>query len=359
MNKIKPQFIIVGLSGGVDSAVAALLLKKQNHHVEAVFMQNWVHDPTQCSSSQDLLDAQAVCDILQIKLHIVNFATEYWQKVFQHFLREYAAYRTPNPDVLCNKEIKFRAFLDYAKLLGADFIATGHYARHTTYANTTHLLQAKDNTKDQSYFLYLLNQEQLAASLFPIGELTKKKVREIAKAAHLPNHAKKDSTGICFIGERNFKNFLSEYLLAKPGNIVTTEKKIIGRHDGLMFYTIGQRHGLNLGGQKNYREAPWYVATKEIQDNLLIVTQDRNYKTLAAKQLICDQTHWISGNTPIFPLKCQAKIRYHQPSQKCIVKKQQNNKLLVDFCTNQWAISPGQSVVFYQAEECLGGGIIQ
>ena len=323
-------------------------------------MQNWEeHGITQCSSSQDLLDAQAVCDILQIKLHVVNFATEYWQKVFQHFLREYAAYRTPNPDVLCNKEIKFRAFLDYAKSLGADFIATGHYARHTTYANTEHLLQAKDKAKDQSYFLYLLKQEQLAASLFPIGELTKKIVRAIAKAAHLPNHAKKDSTGICFIGERNFKSFLSEYLLAKPGNIVTTENIIIGRHDGLMFYTIGQRHGLNIGGQKHGREAPWYVAAKENQNNLLIVTQDRDYKTLTAKQLMCSQTHWIAGNAPTFPIKCQAKIRYRQPAQKCIVKKQQDEKLLVDFHTNQWAISPGQSVVFYQTEECLGGGIIQ
>lgn len=354
-----PQFIIVGLSGGVDSAVAALLLKKQNHHIEAVFMQNWEeHDPTHCSTPQDLIDAQAICNILKIKLHPVNFATEYWQKVFQHFLQEYAACRTPNPDVLCNKEIKFRAFLNYAKSLGADFIATGHYAQRITHAHKEHLLKSHDTTKDQSYFLYLLDQQQLAASIFPLGDLTKQKVREIAKAAHFPNHAKKDSTGICFIGERKFKNFLSEYLLAKPGNIVTTENKIISRHNGLMFYTIGQRHGLNIGGQKNSREAPWYVAEKIITDNLLLVTQNRTYHTLAAKKLICNQVHWISEVAPTMPFTCNAKIRYRQQDQKCIIKKDKDNKLLVDFFTPQWAITPGQSIVFYQGEECLGGGII-
>lgn len=354
-----PQFVIVGLSGGVDSAVAALLLKKQKYHVEAVFMQNWQEDDdTHCSASQDLIDAQAVCDILKIKLHTVNFAAEYWQKVFQHFLDEYAAFRTPNPDVLCNKEIKFRAFLDYAKSLGADFIATGHYARRIIDGGKQHLLKGMDPSKDQSYFLYLLNQEQLAASVFPLGELAKQEVREIAKIAGFPNHAKKDSTGICFIGERKFKNFLSEYLLAKPGNIVTTNNKIIGQHNGLMFYTIGQRQGLNIGGQKNAAEAPWYVAAKEVRKNLLVVTQNRHYPTLAAKQLTCDQVHWISGDTPNLPFECSAKIRYRQLEQKCVVQKNDTDSLLVDFFNPQWAITPGQSVVFYKQDECLGGGII-
>lgn len=352
------KFIIVGISGGVDSAVAALLLKKQKHHVEAVFMKNWQEDAKYCHTSTDLADAQAVCDILKIKLHTVNFAAEYWQKVFQHFLDEYAAYRTPNPDVLCNKEIKFRAFLDYAKSLGADFIATGHYAKHLTYAGKEHLLKAFDKTKDQSYFLYLLNQKQLEATIFPVCEINKKDVRKIAKEAELPNHAKKDSTGICFIGERKFKNFLSEYLLEKPGNIVTTENKTIGHHNGLMFYTIGQRQGLNIGGQKNTLEAPWYVASKDIKNNLLVVTQNKNYKTLASKQLICNQIHWISGTEPPLPLECSAKIRYRQQEQKCIIKKNNVDELSIEFFSSQWAITPGQSVVFYQQEECLGGGII-
>jgi tRNA-uridine 2-sulfurtransferase len=355
----QPQFIIVGLSGGVDSSVTALLLKKQKHHVEAVFMQNWEeHDDKYCTASQDLIDAQAVCDILKIKLHTVNFSAEYWQKVFQHFLDEYAAYRTPNPDILCNKEIKFRAFLDYAKSLGASHIATGHYAQRITYGGKEHLLKGIDPTKDQSYFLHLLNQEQLAASLFPLGTLTKQEVREIAKEANFPNHTKKDSTGICFIGERKFKNFLSEYLLSKPGNIVTMDNKVIGRHHGLMFYTIGQRQGLNIGGQKNACGTPWYAAAKEIENNLLIVTQDRNHPSLSSKQLICNQVHWISANEPTMPFECTAKIRYHQQEQKCIIKKDRGEKLLVDFLTSQWAISPGQSVVFYQKNECLGGGII-
>lgn len=358
MNSQK-QFVIVGLSGGVDSAVAALLLKKQNYYVEAAFMQNWHEENNQhCSASQDLADAQAVCDILKIKLHIVNFVTEYWQKVFQHFLNEYAAFRTPNPDVLCNKEIKFKTFLDYAKSLGADFITTGHYAQHITYSGKEHLLKGLDQSKDQSYFLYLLNQEQLAASIFPLGMLTKQKVRLIARDAGFPNYSKKDSTGICFIGERKFKNFLSEYLLAKPGNIITTDNKMIGHHNGLMFYTIGQRQGLNIGGQKNTQEAPWYVAAKDPIKNLLIVTQNRNYPTLASSQLICNQIHWIAGVSPTLPLECTAKIRYRQAEQSCIIKRNSADELLVEFSSAQWAITPGQSVVFYQQEECIGGGTI-
>lgn len=333
-------------------------------------MKNWQQDDDDeyCSTQQDLIDAQKVCDVLKIPLHTVNFATEYWDKVFQHFLDEYAAMRTPNPDVLCNKEIKFRAFLDYAKNLGADKIATGHYARISTTpvsphclpagSSSFHLRKGLDPTKDQSYFLYLLNQEQLAPSMFPLGDLTKVQVRQIAQEANLPNHAKKDSTGICFIGERKFKTFLSQYLLAKPGDIATTDGKIIGKHTGLMFYTIGQRQGLNVGGQKNAAESPWYVTAKDTTNNHLIVTQDRDHSGLSAKKLTCDQIHWISGQEPNMPFSCSAKIRYRQQDQACIVHKINNNELSVEFSASQWAITPGQSIVFYQQDECLGGGII-
>ena len=353
--------MIVGLSGGVDSAVTAILLKNQGYHVEAVFMQNW-NDPGDngCSVPQDLHDAQVVCDFLKVKLHTVNFSTQYWEKVFQYFLNEYAACRTPNPDVLCNKEIKFRAFLDHAKSLGADFIATGHYAQRATHNNKELLLKGVDKSKDQSYFLYLLNQEQLAATLFPIGTLTKQKVRKLAEIAGLPNYAKKDSTGICFIGERKFKNFLSEYLLIRPGDIITTENKIVGRHDGLMFYTIGQRQGLGIGGQKNSSEAPWYVAIKDQKNNTLVITQNKEHPALYAKKLTCDQIHWIADEKPEFPLECTAKIRYRQHDQNCVVTLTDNREQLsVEFSTPQWAITPGQSIVFYQDEECLGGGIIK
>lgn len=322
-------------------------------------MKNWHQDDDDeyCSTAQDLIDAQKVCAALKIPLHTADFANEYWDKVFKHFLDEYAALRTPNPDVLCNKEIKFRAFLDYAKNLGADKIATGHYARCFT-TNKECLLKGLDPTKDQSYFLYLLNQEQLASSMFPLGNLTKTQVRQIAKEANLPNHAKKDSTGICFIGERKFKAFLSQYLLAKPGYITTTDGKILGEHTGLMFYTIGQRQGLHIGGQKHADESPWYVAAKDAANNHLIITQDRNHPNLLAKKLICDQVHWISGITPSLPLICSAKIRYRQQDQECVVQKINNNELSVEFTALQWAITPGQSIVFYQQDECLGGGII-
>ena len=324
-------------------------------------MKNWQQDDDDeyCSTAQDLLDAQKVCEVLAIPLHTVNFADRYWDKVFAHFLDEYAAMRTPNPDVLCNKEIKFRAFLDYAKNLGADKIATGHYARHITTNNQEYLLKGLDSTKDQSYFLYLLSQEQLAPSIFPLGELTKLQVRQIAKDANLPNHAKKDSTGICFIGERKFKTFLSQYLLAKPGDIVTTENKIIGQHTGLMFYTIGQRQGLSLGGQKHAKEAPWYVAAKDITNNHLVVTQDRHHPKLSATTLSCDQVHWIAGHPPQLPISCSAKIRYRQQDQACQVQQLNHDELLVVFNDPQWAITAGQSVVFYQQDECLGGGIIK
>ncbi len=363
MSRLSQKFVMVGISGGVDSSVAALLLKNQGYHVEALFMQNW-QEQTQnaqggCNAEQDFQDAQAVCDILKIKLHLVSFAHEYWQRVFQYFLDEYAAFRTPNPDVLCNKEIKFRAFLDYAHEMGADLIATGHYARKVTLDQTEHLYKGLDANKDQSYFLHLLNQEQLKSTIFPLGNLPKEQVRKIAKEAHFINHQKKDSTGICFIGERKFKEFLQGYLLSKPGEIITREGTVIGHHDGLIYYTIGQRQGLKVGGQKNLLEAPWYVAVKDITNNRLVITQDRNDPALFAKKLICSKIHWISGYAPQLPFSCTAKIRYRHQDEQCTIAALNPDSFSVDFVNPQWAITPGQSVVFYLNEECLGGAIIE
>lgn len=351
------QHIIVGMSGGVDSSVAALLLKEAGHHVEGVFMKNWEEDDTDtyCPASVEMADAQAVCDKLNIELHRVNFAAEYWERVFTHFLAEYRAGRTPNPDILCNKEIKFKAFLDYAKQRGADCIATGHYTRTN---DKFQLLKGLDNNKDQSYFLHMLTQEQLSQSLFPVGELAKEKVRAIAEKAGFINHAKKDSTGICFIGERKFKTFLNEYLPAQPGDIQTPEGNVIGQHDGLMFYTLGQRQGLKIGGLKNTAESPWYVAAKNIGKNLLIVTQGHDHPLLFARSLIADELHWINAAPSEFPFKARAKTRYRQQDQECIIHHLPENKYKIDFTEPQRAITPGQSVVFYQDDVCLGGGII-
>lgn len=353
------KHIIVGMSGGVDSSVAALLLKEQGHHVEGVFMKNWEEDDTDtyCPASQDMADAQAVCDTLNIPLHRVNFANEYWESVFTHFLAEYRSGRTPNPDILCNKEIKFKAFLQLAKQRGADFIATGHYTRIGHEGNAFQLLKGLDPQKDQSYFLYTLNQSQLAASLFPIGHLQKEEVRRIAQQAGFINHKKKDSTGICFIGERKFKAFLNDYLPAQPGDIQTVEGKTIGRHDGLMFYTIGQRQGLKIGGLKDSPEAPWYVVGKEITQNLLIVAQGENHPALLASRLIAQQIHWVKGVPPELPAQITAKIRYRQVDQACTIQAMDSGYLL-EFAEPQRAITPGQSVVFYQGDVCLGGGII-
>jgi tRNA-specific 2-thiouridylase len=358
----KNHNIIVGMSGGVDSSVAAFLLKEQGHHVEAVFMKNWEEDDTDsyCPASIDMADAQAVCDQLKIELHRVNFAAEYWETVFTHFLAEYRAGRTPNPDILCNKEIKFKAFLHYAKLRGADYIATGHYVRRqpTDSNGHTRLLKGLDPQKDQSYFLYALEQEQIAQSLFPIGDLEKPAVRILAEKAGFKNHAKKDSTGICFIGERKFKTFLSEYLPAQPGEIHTTDGKIIGTHDGLMFYTLGQRQGLKIGGQKNAQETPWYVISKIQADNVLIVGQGPHHPLLYAQNLIANQVHWINGLPERFPFKATAKTRYRQADQPCIINKIDGEEYQISFEQPQRAITPGQSVVFYQEDHCLGGGII-
>lgn len=344
------------MSGGVDSAVAALLLKQQNYEVHAVFMQNWEadQDDPYCSAPQDLSDAKAVCQQLQIPLTTVNFSEIYWKRVFQHFLDEYAAGRTPNPDIMCNKEIKFKAFLDYALKLGADYIATGHYVRKAEQHGLYTLLRGKDANKDQSYFLYTLTQQQLVHSLFPLGDLEKKQVRKFAKQAGFNNYNKKDSTGICFIGERNFKKFLSEYLLAQPGDIITTDNKVIGRHEGLMFYTLGQRKGIGIGGLKAASEKPWYVAAKDIQNNKLIVTQDHDDPLLLSAKLQYQDIHWISGIAPKWPLTCSAKIRYRAADQVCTL----TGVSKVEFEEPQWAITPGQAIVFYQDELCLGGGTI-
>ncbi len=352
--------VVVGLSGGVDSSVSALLLKEQGYDVQGLFMKNWEEDDTDqyCSASEDIADAQAVCDKLGIKLHTVNFATEYWDNVFEYFLAEYSAGRTPNPDILCNREIKFKAFLDYAMHLGADYIATGHYARIQQKKERYYLLKGLDPNKDQSYFLYTLGQPQLSRSLFPIGHLEKPLVRKLAAQAGLITHAKKDSTGICFIGERKFKEFLSRYLPAQPGNMETPEGEMIGRHDGLMYYTIGQRQGLHIGGRKQSEAKPWYVVGKAINRNVLIVAQGHDHPLLFTHSLSCSQITWVSKQAPALPLTCAAKTRYRQTEQSCTIMSNSNNNYLVEFKEPQWAVTPGQSIVFYQADICLGGGII-
>ena len=351
--------IIVGMSGGVDSSVAALRLKQQGYNVEGLFMKNWIEeDDSNCTASQDLIDTKAVCVKIGIRLHTINFADEYWDRVFTYFLEEYKAGRTPNPDVMCNKEIKFKAFLDYAMELGADYIATGHFTRVGNQNNQYQLLKGLDSNKDQSYFLYTLGQAQLSKSLFPVGELTKQEIRKIAQENGFINHAKKDSTGICFIGERNFKNFLSKYLPAKPGKIETPEGTIIGKHDGLMYYTLGQRQGIGIGGLKNVPEAPWYVLQKDLARNVLIVGQGHNHPLMLSNSLTANQLHWVSETAPTSPLKCRAKTRYRQTDQACTLEKIENEIAHVHFDEEQRAITPGQSVVFYQEDVCLGGGII-
>ncbi len=351
--------IMVGLSGGVDSAVATLLLQQQGYAVEGLFMKNWEEDDTAeyCTAAEDLRDAQMVADRVGIPLNTVNFSGEYWERVFEHFLREYRAGRTPNPDVLCNREIKFRAFLDHALALGADCIATGHYAR-IARDGEVRLLKGRDANKDQSYFLYLLDQRQLDHALFPLGDMEKAEVRRLAREAGFANHGKKDSTGICFIGERKFRDFLARYVPAQPGNIETVGGAQLGQHQGLMYYTLGQRQGLQIGGVAGYGEQPWYVAAKDLQRNVLIVAQGHGHPALFRTELEADQVHWIDSSPPSLPLRCRAKIRYRQPEQSCSVEACAD-RLRVRFDSPQRAVTPGQSVVFYQGEHCLGGGIIQ
>ncbi len=351
--------VIVGMSGGVDSSVAALLLLEQGYRVEGLFMKNWDEDDgtDYCTAMDDLADAQSVSDQLGIKLHAANFAAEYWDNVFEHFLQEYQAGRTPNPDILCNKEIKFKAFLDYAQVLGADFIATGHYAR-LNRDDGLQLLRGLDPNKDQSYFLHAVNQTQFRQALFPVGELNKPEVREIAAEHGFINKDKKDSTGICFIGERRFSDFLRQYLPAQPGNIVTDDGEIVGQHQGLMYHTIGQRQGLGIGGLKHHDEAPWYVAAKNLDSNELLIVQGNDHPLLFAAGLNVEAIDWIDGAGPQLPLRCHAQIRYRQTGQPCVVKHAPNGGYSIKFDEPQRAIAPGQSAVFYVGERCLGGGVI-
>ena len=351
--------IIIGLSGGVDSSVAAFLLLKQGYEVEGLFMKNWEEDDNSqyCSSAQDLADAKQVAGKLNIKLHTVNFSNEYWTDVFDFFLEEHKLGRTPNPDVLCNKYIKFKAFLEYAKDLGAKKIATGHYAKIIKDKNNYLLTTSLDKNKDQTYFLHLLNQKQLSQSIFPLGEIKKDKVRDIASKNGFVTANKKDSTGICFIGERNFKDFLSDFLPEKKGKIVDDKGNFIKYHQGLAFYTIGQRKDLNIGGGFNKNNKPWFVAQKKIQSNEIVVVQEK-HPLLYHNSLIADNIHWIAEK-PAFPHNCSAKIRYRQTSQECQINTLNNKELIVHFKSNQRAITQGQSVVFYQDDLCLGGGVIK
>jgi tRNA-specific 2-thiouridylase len=359
MNQVSPQRIIVGMSGGVDSSVTALLLKQQGYAVSGLFMKNWEDYPDgECPAVQDSQDVMAVCDRIGIEMDGVNFAAEYWDRVFAYFLEEYQAGRTPNPDVLCNKEIKFKAFLDYALIHGADKIATGHYAKVEFHDGRYRLLKARDQNKDQTYFLYTLGQEQLSRTLFPLGDIPKPEVRKIAAEHHFVNAAKKDSTGICFIGERKFKEFLSQYLPARPGEMRTPEGELIGTHDGLMFYTLGQRQGLGIGGRKDAGGEPWYVVGKDLERNILLVAQGE-HPMLYSDNLTASRLHWTSGRAPGTPFRCAAKTRYRQPDQLCTITWLEDDSCRVEFDQPQRAVTPGQSVVFYKDNECLGGGVIE
>jgi tRNA-specific 2-thiouridylase len=348
--------VVVGLSGGVDSAVAALLLKRAGHDVTGLFMKNWEEDDSaaHCAAAEDLAMVRAVCAQLEIGLHTVNFSAEYWDRVFHYFLEEHRAGRTPNPDVLCNKEIKFKAFLEHALALGAEHIATGHYARVQQADGHYQLLKGADPNKDQTYFLYTLGQGELARTWFPIGHLLKDEVRTLARAAGLPNHDRKDSTGICFIGERDFRDFLKHYLPAQPGAMLTLAGEPKGRHEGAMYYTIGQRQGLGIGGAGD----AWYVVDKDIGRNILYVEQGEQHPALFNRALLASQLHWVAGAPPALPCACSAKVRYRQSDQPCVLESIRAGVARVTFETPQRAVTPGQSVVFYDGERCLGGGVI-
>lgn len=354
--------VIIGLSGGVDSAVAALLLQQQGYRTTGIFMKNWeeTDNSGNCSAAVDYHDAYSVAQTLNLPFQAISFADLYWDQVFLPFLDDYRSGVTPNPDIVCNREIKFKAFLDYAITCGATYIATGHYARSRQENGSWRLLKGCDPNKDQSYFLYTLNQNQLARVIFPVGELLKNEVRRLAAAAGLINHNKKDSTGICFIGERPFRKFLANYLPPQPGALITPEGEILGSHEGLMYYTLGQRHGLGLGGRRGDSGEPWYVVAKDVANNTLIVARGHDHPLLYSTELSAAQISWVAGNAPSLPLHCCAKTRYRQADQKCLLMVSATNpeQLRVIFDVPQRALTPGQAVVFYQDDECLGGGII-
>lgn len=354
--------VIIGMSGGVDSSVSAFILQQQDYQVEGLFMKNWEEDDDTdyCTAAADLADAQAVADKLGMKLHKINFAAEYWDNVFEHFLNEYKAGRTPNPDILCNKEIKFKAFLEYAaEDLGADYIATGHYVRRSGDDNNAQLLRGLDANKDQSYFLYTLSHKQVGQSLFPVGDIEKPIVRQIAEDLGLATAKKKDSTGICFIGERKFKDFLARYLPAQPGEIRTVGGKVVGRHDGLMYHTLGQRKGLGIGGVKGLSEDPFYVVEKDLINNVLVVAQGHDNSALLSSGLIATQLHWVDRQPIRENLRCTVKTRYRQTDIACEIQPIDDDTIRVIFDEPQIAVTPGQSAVFYQGEVCLGGGVIE
>ncbi len=364
----KGKKVVIGMSGGVDSSVAAWLLKQQGYEVIGLFMKNWEDDDDSeyCSTRQDWIDAASVADVVGVDIEAVNFAAEYKDRVFAEFLREYQAGRTPNPDVLCNAEIKFKAFLDHAMQLGADLIATGHYARVRQNGTRFELLKAFDASKDQSYFLHRLNQKQLATTLFPLGEIHKTEVRKIALDLKLPNAQKKDSTGICFIGERPFREFLNLYLSYQPGPIKTDDGKTVGEHVGLSFYTLGQRKGIGIGGLKQYKNAdgtsePWFVARKDVAENTLYIVQGHDHAWLKSPSLQAQQMSWIAGELPP-PGPYHAKTRYRQADVACTLQPHQSGSdepgFALHFDEAQWAVTPGQSAVVYDGEVCLGGGII-
>lgn len=351
--------VIVGMSGGVDSSVAAARLLDAGFQVEGLFMKNWNEDDgtEYCTARDDLLDAMQVAGVLSIELHTANFASEYWDRVFEHFLAEYRAGRTPNPDILCNKEIKFQAFLDHALTLGADYIATGHYAQ-VDHTPRPRLLRAVDNNKDQTYFLHAVGGDKFARTLFPLGDLEKPAVRRLAEQKGFANHKKKDSTGICFIGERRFKDFLEQYLPAQPGHIEDDHGQPIGDHDGLMYYTLGQRQGLGIGGLAGATDAPWYVAGKDLNRNVLIAVQG-DHPWLYSTELTSAPMHWVGQSAPPLPARLTAKTRYRQPDQDCTVEDAGQGQVRVIFDRPQRAVTPGQSLVLYNDQECLGGAVIK
>jgi len=352
--------VMVAMSGGVDSSVSALLLQDAGTPIAGMFMKNWEEDDRfgTCPAEEDAADARAVAERIGIDFHTRNFADEYWDNVFETFLAEYRAGRTPNPDILCNREIKFKTFLEHAEDLGADTIATGHYCRTEVRDGRARLLRGVDRNKDQSYFLYAVGHEQLARTRFPVGELEKPAVRARAEAAGLAVHDKKDSTGICFIGERDFTGFLGRYLEAAPGEIQTPEGQRIGEHQGLMFHTLGQRQGLGIGGVKGHPDAPWYVLHKDLESNVLYAGQGHDHPWLLSRRVAAEQLTWVTGQAPSVGARLHAKLRYRQADQACIIAELDDDRLVVAFDEPQRAATPGQSLVLYDDDECLGGGVI-